>query len=96
MNYSEIWSFDCLSPAKEIVDAIIAAENLHIFELKGNTLGVESARVIGDALKRHPEFKVIWDGLFPQIRVTSRTASRVLTVGQVVYRQVGNLHLPTI
>lgn len=41
------------------------AKNLHCLELEGNTLGVEAAKVMGDALAVHPEFeRARWKDLF--------------------------------
>lgn len=38
---------------------------MHYLNLDGNTLGVEAAEAIGEALKKHPEFrKALWKNLF--------------------------------
>jgi len=47
----------CIS-AKEIVDAIIAAESVESLRLEGNTIGIEAAGAIAKALEKRPEFKV--------------------------------------
>ena len=48
-----------------MVDAIRAASDLRCLALYGNTLGVEAAQVIGDALATHPEFeRAHWKDLF--------------------------------
>lgn len=46
-----------ISIAKELIEAIQSSEVLEFLNLEGNTLGVDAARGIGDALKKHPEFK---------------------------------------
>ncbi|XP_045114674.1 ran GTPase-activating protein 1-like isoform X2 [Portunus trituberculatus] len=51
--------------AQPVVDAILATHDLRCLALDGNTLGVEAARVIGDALAAHPEFeRAHWKDLF--------------------------------
>lgn len=51
--------------AQPVVDAILAASDLRCLALDGNTLGVEAAKVIGDALAAHPEFeRAHWKDLF--------------------------------
>lgn len=40
-----------------MIDAIDKCENLEFLDLEGNTLGVDGAKAIGEALKKHPEFK---------------------------------------
>lgn len=42
---------------KEVVDAINKCKKLCYLDLEGNTLGCEAAKHIGEALKKHPEFK---------------------------------------
>ena len=44
--------------AKEIVDAINACSSLKALRLEGNTLGIEAAKEIAEALKKRPEFEV--------------------------------------
>lgn len=40
-------------------------KNLESLELENNTLGIEAAKCIGEALKKHPEFKqALWKDLF--------------------------------
>ncbi|KAK8393756.1 hypothetical protein O3P69_006816 [Scylla paramamosain] len=57
--------WDTAEDAQPVVDAILAASDLHCLALDGNTLGVEAARVIGDALAAHPEFeRAHWKDLF--------------------------------
>lgn len=43
--------------AKDLIDAINLCKKLQFLNLEGNTLGVEAARGIGEALKKHPEFQ---------------------------------------
>lgn len=40
-------------------------KNLTFLNIEGNTLGCEAAKRIGEALKKHPEFKrALWKDLF--------------------------------
>lgn len=42
-----------------------ACKNLTFLNIEGNTLGCEAAKRIGEALKKHPEFKrALWKDLF--------------------------------
>ena len=50
-----------LCTAQEIVDALHSNRNIGILELKGNTLGVNAAKSIGNALEQHSDIKVIID-----------------------------------
>lgn len=46
-------------------DTIWNAKDLRCLKLEANTLGVEAARVMGDALAAHPEFeRAHWKDLF--------------------------------
>jgi Ran GTPase-activating protein 1 len=50
---------------KEVVDAINKCPHLNFLNLEGNTLGCDGAKHIGEALKKHPEFKrALWKDLF--------------------------------
>ncbi|XP_051858799.1 ran GTPase-activating protein isoform X4 [Drosophila albomicans] len=50
---------------KAVVDELNSKTPVHFLNLDGNTLGVEAAEAIGEALKRHPEFrKALWKNLF--------------------------------
>lgn len=50
---------------KELVDAINDCKHLHFLNLEGNTLGCGAAKHIGDAIKKHPEFKkALWKDMF--------------------------------
>lgn len=49
--------FACNPLARELIDAIEKCNSLEFLHLEGNTLGVDAARGIGEALKKHPEFK---------------------------------------
>lgn len=50
---------------KEVIDAINECKSLGYLNLEGNTLGVDAARAIGEALKKHPEFqKALFKDLF--------------------------------
>jgi len=48
-----------LCTAQEILDALHTNRNISILELKGNTLGVNAAKAIGNALEQHSDIKVI-------------------------------------
>lgn len=43
--------------AKDLIDAINKCTKLQYLNLAGNTLGVDAARGVGDALAKHPEFQ---------------------------------------
>ncbi|GAB0096758.1 Ran GTPase-activating protein [Sergentomyia squamirostris] len=50
---------------KELVDAINACPKLEYLNLAGNTLGVDAAKEVGEALKKHPEFqRALWKDSF--------------------------------
>lgn len=50
---------------KEVVDGLNKMPTVHYLNLDGNTLGVKAAEAIGEALKKHPEFrKAMWKNLF--------------------------------
>lgn len=50
---------------KEVVQAINSCKHLSFLDLEGNTLGCEAAKHIGEALKKHPEFKkALWKDMF--------------------------------
>ncbi|XP_034670083.1 ran GTPase-activating protein [Drosophila subobscura] len=58
-------TWDSASDVQEVVDALNNQSSVHFLNLDGNTLGVEAAKAIGEALKRHPEFrKALWKNLF--------------------------------
>lgn len=51
--------------AKDLIDAINKCKTLDYLNLEGNTLGVDAANGIAEALKNHPEFKqALWKDLF--------------------------------
>lgn len=53
------------STAQPVAEAIRAAKDLRCLDLSANTLGVDAAKVIGDALADHPEFeRAHWKDLF--------------------------------
>lgn len=48
-----------------MIDAINSCKVLDYLNLEGNTLGVDAANGIAEALKKHPEFKhALWKDLF--------------------------------
>lgn len=50
---------------KDLVHAINDCKHLCFLDLEGNTLGCEAAKHIGEALKKHPEFKrALWKDMF--------------------------------
>ncbi|XP_017050524.2 ran GTPase-activating protein [Drosophila ficusphila] len=58
-------TWDTAADVKDVVDALNKQTTVHYLNLDGNTLGVEAAQAIGEALKRHPEFrKALWKNLF--------------------------------
>lgn len=51
--------------AKDLIDAINKCKTLDYLNLEGNTLGVDAANGIAEALTKHPEFKqALWKDLF--------------------------------
>lgn len=47
------------------MDGLNNTSTVHFLNLDGNTLGVNAAEAIGEALKKHPEFrKALWKNLF--------------------------------
>lgn len=51
--------------AKLVTDAIKASKNMEFLNLEGNTLGVEAAKAIGNAIGSHPELKrALWKDIF--------------------------------
>ncbi|CAH1777387.1 unnamed protein product [Owenia fusiformis] len=51
--------------AVEIVKGIEACSHMTALRLEGNTLGVDAASTIADALKKHPEFeRALWKDMF--------------------------------
>lgn len=55
---NSFFTFSVVFIAQEIVDKIKKCKSLETLRLEGNTLGVEAAKVISDALKDKPTFKV--------------------------------------
>uniref|UniRef100_T2MG60 Ran GTPase-activating protein 1 n=1 Tax=Hydra vulgaris TaxID=6087 RepID=T2MG60_HYDVU len=56
---------DTAEDAKEIVDAIKNCKDLQALRLEGNTLGLEAAIVIADALKSKKEFEMaLWSDMY--------------------------------
>ncbi|XP_037052320.1 ran GTPase-activating protein [Bradysia coprophila] len=54
-----------VAEAKDLIDAINKCQKLDYLNLEGNTLGVDAANGIADALAKHPEFKqALWKDLF--------------------------------
>ncbi|RXG51725.1 Ran GTPase-activating protein 1 [Armadillidium vulgare] len=61
----EITSIFSLETTKPVVETIKSTKELKCLNLEANTLGVEAAKVIGDALSFHPEFEIAhWKDLF--------------------------------
>lgn len=49
----------------DLIKAINDCKHLAFLDLEGNTLGCEAAKHIGEALKKHPEFKkALWKDMF--------------------------------
>ncbi|XP_017845704.1 ran GTPase-activating protein isoform X2 [Drosophila busckii] len=58
-------TWDNAEQVKDVLDALNRESRVHYLNLEGNTLGVEGAKAIGEALKRHPELrKAFWQNLF--------------------------------
>ncbi|EDW27296.1 GL21210 [Drosophila persimilis] len=58
-------TWNSASDVQDVVDALNNQAKVHFLILDGNTLGVEAAIAIGEALKRHPEFrKALWKNMF--------------------------------
>lgn len=50
---------------KDLIQAMNDCKQLCFLDLEGNTLGCEAAKHIGEALKKHPEFKrALWKDMF--------------------------------
>lgn len=50
---------------QSLIDEINNCKKLQFLNLEGNTLGIEAAKCIGEALKSHPELKrALWKDLF--------------------------------
>ena len=48
-----------------MIEAIENHPNLHVLELEGNTIGVEAAKGIGEALSKHPNLqRARWKDMF--------------------------------
>ncbi|KAH8378378.1 hypothetical protein KR093_011069 [Drosophila rubida] len=58
-------TWDTADHVKDVVNELNSKSTVHFLNLDGNTLGVEAAEAIGQALKSHPEFrKALWKNLF--------------------------------
>lgn len=56
--------FSCFS-GKEVIEAITNSPNMTFLDLEGNTLGVEAAEAIGEALKgRQKLTRALWKDMF--------------------------------
>ncbi|CAO1332234.1 unnamed protein product [Diamesa serratosioi] len=49
--------WETVQDVTDLIAAINDCKNLQFLDLEGNTLGIECAKEIGEALKKHPEFK---------------------------------------
>lgn len=69
---SSIWNLSI--DVQGVIDALDNQPIVHYLNLEGNTLGVEAAEAIGEALKQHPELRrAMWRDLFAR-----RTKTEVL------------------
>lgn len=77
--------------------AINECQQLEFLNLEGNTLGVEAAKAVAEALEKHPEFKrALWKDMFtgrmkseiPQalVRQQYSTVKNVLTSNKITFR----------
>lgn len=75
--------------------AINECQQLEFLNLEGNTLGVEAAKAVAEALEKHPEFKrALWKDMFtgrmkteiPQalVRQQYSTVKNVLTGNKIL------------
>lgn len=63
VGQNNVWT--SAEDVKEAAEAISSKKDLRCLRLEANTLGVEAAKVIGDALAAHPEFeRAHWKDLF--------------------------------
>lgn len=58
------YDLQILFSAKEIIDEITKCSTMTALRLEGNTVGVEAAEAIAEALAKHPEFQVTYETLF--------------------------------
>ncbi|CRK91287.1 CLUMA_CG004965, isoform A [Clunio marinus] len=57
--------WESANDVKDLIKAINECKKLNFLNLEGNTLGCEAAKLIGEALKKHPEFKrALWKDMF--------------------------------
>lgn len=56
---------NCEILVTDLIEAINDCKHLNFLDIEGNTLGCEAAKHIGEALKKHPEFRrALWKDLF--------------------------------
>lgn len=64
-RYSIVLALSLSLSAKDLIAEINQCQSLVYLNLEGNTLGVEAAEAIGEALRKHPELKkALWKDLF--------------------------------
>uniref|UniRef100_A0A914PNB0 Uncharacterized protein n=1 Tax=Panagrolaimus davidi TaxID=227884 RepID=A0A914PNB0_9BILA len=57
--------WDTVEDGKSVAAKILETKRIHTLDLSGNTLGVQAAEPIAEALKKHPELKIAqWNNLF--------------------------------
>jgi Ran GTPase-activating protein (RanGAP) involved in mRNA processing and transport len=49
----------CVVLATEVIEAIEKCPGIEALRLDGNTLGIDAAKAIGDALSKHKTFKAM-------------------------------------
>lgn len=77
-----------------MVDAINSKEVVRYLTLDGNTLGVEAAKAIGQALEKHPEFcKALWKNMFTSRLKTEIPQALSHLGGSLI---MANAHLHTL
>lgn len=53
------------SEASKVAEKILEAKSMKVLRMNGNTIGIEAAEVIGQALSKHPEFeRALWKDMF--------------------------------
>lgn len=77
---------------KDVVEALNSKQVVHYLTLDGNTLGVEAAKAIGQALERHPEFcKALWKNMFTS-RLKTEIPQALSHLGQGLIMASAHLH----
>ncbi|XP_076802519.1 ran GTPase-activating protein 1-like [Clavelina lepadiformis] len=85
---------DTKADARGVVEAIQACKDLQALELVGNTVGVEAAQLIAEALKKRPELeRCLWSDMFTG-RLRSEIPKSLRCLGDAIIE--ANAHLVEI